>query len=166
MAKLVDKINDLIKLLNPDDDKILIIALQLKLEQINQDYLSKYEVSDRDISYAKNGFKKILNSWIEDDWRSNPRICKINKILKNKRNCNNCIHSILSDRHYKTPDYDNDKCDSCKNWEYKLKVELEKEEEKEEEKYNKVIPLEYYKQKALITKIQNKLNIIKKNGKL
>lgn len=170
---LTTKINELINLLNPEGDSILIIALRSKIRQVDQEYLSKYEVSDKDVSSAKKGFNNTIHSWIREDCKNNKRLVKIKTILEGSRECDDCINKV--EKHYKdivkgcvvsgkyyTGDENNIKCKSCTKWIDLLSNEENKETYKEILKYNVEIPIEFYKQKALITKIQNKLSLIKK----
>ena len=175
--ELTDKINELINLLNPEEDNILIISLQMKKEQIKQEYLSKHEVSSSETSLAMKGVQKTLQSWKNKEYAENIRLSKINTIIDNSRKCTDCNNSItykyehslrgklmLSD--YQAHDKNSIKCKSCQKWKDLLINEQFNEKYKIDSKYNFEIPLEFYETKALITKIQNKLSIIKKSQQL
>lgn len=168
---MINKINELIEMLNPENDMLLILSLKEKVRQINQIYLSEHEVSEIEIIYAKRGFEKTINKWVDDDCNQNVIIFKINKILKSSRDCETCKNRIPFIEYHRGEKFtgwvlnsENPKCISCTSWIDKLHEKLKIEEKKERAKYEVEIPLDFYKSKALIQKIQNKIRTIKQKS--
>ena len=155
------KIVELIDFLDPKNDQILIIALQSKLIDMENDYKSRYNVTDLEISHSLRGLHRTIKCWIEADCRMNPRYVKLEKI-ENNRDCKYCENNTekgLGD--YGFADWDNPVCVSCIKWNKVILDEKEKIELVEAKKYDVEIPRDVIELKALINKIKNKLDEIK-----
>jgi len=120
------KIVELIDLLDSENDQILIIALQSKLIDMENDYKSRYNVTDLEVSHSLRGLHRTINCWIKSDCRMNPRYVKLEK-LENSRYCKYCENNDekgLGDHGY--ADWDNPVCISCMKWTEIILAEKEK----------------------------------------
>ena len=162
------KINELLSMLDPKDDILLILCLKTKLHEATEEFLSKHDVSEQEILQSKKGFERILQSWKIESHNNNKRISKISKVL-DARNCDNCKFSVLKAfkpflnniSYYPSHNENNLICTYCFQRCNKLDDAMAKEIENDDKKWDVPIPLEYFKTKALITKIQNKIRTIK-----
>ena len=85
----IDKIKELLPLLDQEDDAILIYLLNEITTKVKIDYLSKYSVTPKEINKAKMGLRATIKPFLLSQ---DTKYKKINKILKDS-DCGSCKFS-------------------------------------------------------------------------
>lgn len=167
MSDKLDKIKELIPLLDEKKDFLLLCALKSEITKEKIIYLSKHEVTPKEIRKAYFGLKRTLRTYFNNE---DPYINKIVSILE-KNDCNSCRYSktVYNDKnevYYKTPSKSNNVCESCITRCELLQNVIDKREEENERCIEEALKnnKDLVKYKAILNKINLKIYKLKQKN--
>lgn len=166
-------INNIILLLDKNEDALLIGLLNEKIKTIIE-FNNKVTLTYKEIEKAKLGMYTKLSNELQYDLDCNDYYTKLIKLRQTVFNCGNCKYSKVKRHYYKKTYFDyntkND-LDICKRCNDRDNILMNIENEiADKTKYNILHSIndekfnELYKCKALLNKINTKLNTLKRKN--
>ncbi len=162
----IEKIKELLLLLDEKEDTLLIYMLKAITTKNEVEYLSKHSITPKEIARAEVGLRRTVGDFIS---REDKYSIKIDKIIHRTANCSNCKYSIdiryesvhLGNEYcgtYKNKD-NTDRCDRCDKKGCKLFDIMEKRAEENSRSISKTFEnnKELIEMKTIINKINYKL---------
>ena len=163
----VEKINELLEVLDEKKDCMLIFTLKAFVTKSNNEYLSKHSITTKELERTKSGTKRMLQNYMRAE---DKQMKKAENIIERTSNCDNCEYSVKHKHTYGNGEvmiYDyadkTDRCKRCLERAYKLSDFVDKREEDILKSINHVFEneKELIKCKGMLNKINYKLKKIR-----